>query len=75
MTTAANDFQAQAINCSIMEKGSVKMALRDSVKIKSVEQVANLVTNYMVYSRYGLKTPQSGKERMCRILLQSVAAE
>jgi hypothetical protein len=75
MTAAANDFQAQAINCAIMEKGAVKMALRDSVEIKQVEAVDTLVTNYMVYSRYGLKTPQSGKDRMCRIVIQSVAAE
>jgi hypothetical protein len=58
-----------------MEKGAIRMALRDSVKIKSVEQVANLVTNYMVYARYGLKTPQQGKDRMVRILLTSKAAE
>lgn len=75
MTAAANDFQAQTINCAIMEKGAIKMALRDSVKIKEVEQTANLVTNYLVYSRYGLKTPQSGKDRMIRIAIQSVAAE
>jgi hypothetical protein len=75
MTNASNDFQAQAINCAIMEKGAVKMALRDSVKIKDVEAVDTLVTNYMVYARYGLKTPQSGKDRMCRIVIQSVAAE
>lgn len=75
MTNASNDFQAQAVNCAIMEKGAIKMSLRDSVKIKEVEQASNLVTNYLVYSRYGLKTPQSGKERMIRIAIQSVAAE
>lgn len=75
MTAAANDFQAQAINCAIMEKGAIKMALRDSVKIKSVEQASNLVTNFLVYSRYGLVTPQAGKERMVRISIQSLAAE
>lgn len=57
MTNASNDFQAQALNCAIMERGTIRMALRDSVKIKEVEQTANLVTNYMVYARYGLKTP------------------
>ena len=51
------------------------MALRDSVKIKEVEAVDTLVTNYLVYARYGLVTPQSGKDRMCRIYLESVAAE
>lgn len=75
MTAAANDFQAQAINAAVMEKGAIKMALRDSVKIKEVEQTANLVTNYLVYSRYGLKTTTRGAERMCRISIQSAAAE
>lgn len=75
MTAAANDFQAQALNCVITEKGAIKMALRDSVKIKSVEQTANLVTNFMVYARYGIKTPQMWKERMCRVVIQSAAAE
>lgn len=75
MTAAANDFQAQAINCAIMEKGSIKMALRDSVKIKEVEAVDTLVTNYLVYARYGLVTPQSGKDRMIRIPVTSIAAE
>lgn len=75
MTAAANDFRAQAINCAIMEKGAVKMALRDSVKIKEVEATDTLVTNFMVYARYGLKTPQSGKDRMIRISIQSAAAE
>lgn len=75
MTAAANDFRAQALNCAIMEKGAIHMALRDSVKIKEVEAVDTLVTNYLVYARYGLVTPQSGKDRMCRIYVQSVAAE
>lgn len=75
MTNASNDFQAQAINCAIMEKGSVKMALRDSVKVESRQEPQSLVTNYMVYARYGLKTPQSWKDRMIRIVIQSKAAE
>lgn len=75
MTNASNDFQAQIINCMIVEKGAIKMALRDSVKIKDVEAVDTLVTNFMVYARYGIVTPQSGKDRMCRIALESAAAE
>lgn len=75
MTAAANDFQAQALNCAIMEKGAIKMALRDSVKIKQVSQTANLVENFLVYARYGLKTPVRGKERMIRVVVQSAAAE
>jgi len=75
MTAAADDFRAQAINAIVVEKGAIKMALRDSVKIKDVEAVDTLVTNFMVYARYGIVTPQSGKDRMCRVYLQSVAAE
>ena len=75
MTAAANDFRAQGINCAIMEKKAIKMALRDSVRIKQVEETKNLVTNFMVWSRYGLVTPKNGKKRMVRIVIQSVAAE
>jgi len=75
MNAAANDFQAQAINCAIMEKGAVKLSIRDYAKIKTVDQVANLVTNFMVYSRYGVKTPIRGAERMCRVSISSIAAE
>jgi hypothetical protein len=75
MTNASNDFRAQIINCMIVEKGAIKMALRDAVKIKDVEVVDTLATNYMVYVRYGIITPQSGKDRMCRIAIESVAAE
>jgi len=75
MTAAANDFQAQTINCAIMEKGAIKMALRDSVRIKQVSETKNLVENFMVWARYGLKTPVRGQERMVRIAIQSAAAE
>ena len=75
MTNASNDFQAQAINCAIMEKGAVKLSIRDYAKIKTVDQVANLVTNFMVYARYGVKTPTRGAERMCRVSISSIAAE
>ena len=75
MTNASNDFQAQAINAAIMEKGAIKMALRDSVRIKEVEQASNLVTNYLVWSRYGLKTTTRGAEKIVRISIQSAAAE
>lgn len=75
MTAAANDFRAQALNAVIMEKGTIKMALRDSVRIKVAETNDSLVTRFMVWSRYGLLVPKSGKNRMIRIVLESLPAE
>jgi len=75
MTAAANDFQAQGINCAIMEKGAIHLSIRDSVKIKTVEETKNLVTNWLIYARYGIKTTTRGAERICRVLVESVAAE
>lgn len=75
MTAAANDFRAQGINCAIMEKGAIHLSIRDSVKIKTVEETKNLVTNWLIYARYGIKTTTRGAERICRVLVESVAAE
>ena len=75
MTAAANDFRAQTINCTIMEKGAIKMALRNAVKVKSARETKQLVTNYFIYARYGLKTTTRGAEKMCRIAIQSTPAE
>lgn len=75
MTNASNDFQAQAINCVIMEKGAIKMALRNAVKVTTREETKKLVTNYFIYARYGLKVTTRSKERMCRVCIQSLPAE
>lgn len=75
MTNASNDFRAQAINAVIMEKGTIKMALRDSVRIKNVPAQKSLVERFMVWSRYGLLVPKSGKNRMIRVVLESLPAE
>lgn len=75
MTNAANDWAAETLNCAIMEKGAVWMALRDNLKVRDAREPKKLVTNYTVLTRYGLVTPNSGKERMVRIAIQSAAAE
>lgn len=75
MTNASNDWAAETINCAVMEKGSIYMAIRDSVKVSAREEPQKLVTNFIIYSRYGLVTPQSGKERMVRVAVTGSAAE
>ena len=75
MTNAANDFQAQTINCVLMEKGAIKLALRNGVKVESAREPLKLVTNYFIYARYGLKVTTRSKEKMCVIPVVSAAAE
>lgn len=75
MTNASNDWAAETTNCAIMEKGSVYMAIRDSVKVSAREEPQKLVTNFIIYSRYGLVTPNAGKERMVRLAIASASAE
>lgn len=75
MTNASNDWAAETLNCGIMEKGAIWMALRDNLKVRDAREPKKLVTNYTVLTRYGIVTPESGKERMVRIAVQSAAAE
>ena len=75
MTNASNDFQAQVTNCLIMEKGAIKMALRNGVKVESAREPKALVTNYFIYARYGLKVTTRSKEKMCVIPIVSASAE
>lgn len=75
MANASNDFTAETLNCAIMEKGSIWMAIRDNLKVRDAREPKKLVTNYTVLTRYGLVTPESGKERMVRVAIQSASAE
>lgn len=74
MTAAANDFAVQVIYHVIMEKGAIKMAYK-GVKAESAREPLKLVTNFHIYSRYGFKTPELSKGRMCVIPVVSLAAE
>ena len=75
MTNASNDWAAETLNCAIMEKGAIYMALRDNLKVRDAREPKKLVTNFTVLTRYGIVTPESGKERMVRLAIQSAAAE
>ena len=75
MTNASNDWAAETLNCGIMEKGAIYMALRDNLKVRDAREPKQLVTNYTVLTRYGIVTPSAGKERMVRLAIQSAAAE
>lgn len=75
MTNASNDFRAQVIYNCILEKGAIKMALRNAVKVTDAREPKALVTNYFIYARYGLKVTTRSAERMCVIPVVSQAAE
>ncbi len=75
MTNASNDFAAQVTYATIMEKGAIKMALRNGVKVESAREPKALVTNYFIYARYWLKVTTRSKEKICAIPLVSLAAE
>lgn len=74
MTNASNDFRVQTIYHVIMEKGAVKMAYK-GVKAESAREPLKLVTNFHIYSRYGFKTPELSKAKICVIPVVSLAAE
>lgn len=75
LTAAADDFDAETVNCWITEKGAVRLALRNSVSIKQDSDPDSLVEKFKVWSRYGIKTTVRGKARMVRVIIQGAAAE
>ncbi len=75
MTTAANDWQAETIHCLMMEKGSIWMALRNNVTVDERDEPLKLVTNYLIYTRYGIATPQEGKDRMVDLQIEATPAQ
>lgn len=75
LTAASDKFGAEASNTSVMSRGAIHMALRRNVEIETRKESRNLGENYFIYSRYGVKTTTSGKERMVRVLVQNRAAE
>lgn len=75
MTNGSNDWQAETIHCIMMEKGSIWMALRNNVTVDERDEPLKLVTNYLIYTRYGITTPQEGKDRMVDLQIQARAAQ
>jgi hypothetical protein len=74
MASGSNKFGAQVVNACIIEKGAIKMAIRNGVKVETRDEPLKLVTNYFIYARYGLKVTTRSKERMCVIPLVTQAA-
>lgn len=74
MTSGSNKFGAQVVNACIMEKGAIKLALRNGVKVETRDEPLKLVTNYFIYARYGLKVTTRSKERICLIPIVSLVA-
>jgi len=75
MTNASNDWQQEIIHCIMMEKGSIWMALRNNVTVDERDEPLKLVTNYLIYTRYGITTPQEWKDRMVDLQIQAKSAE
>lgn len=74
MVSGSNKFGVQVVNACIMEKGSIKMAIRNGVTVDSRDEPKALVTNYFIYARYGLKVTTRSKERMVLIPIITQAA-
>lgn len=74
MTSGSNKFGVQVVNACIMEKGSIKMAIRNGVTVDSRDEPKALVTNYFIYARYGLKVTTRSKERMVILPLVTQSA-
>ena len=75
MTAAANDWGAETLNCAVMEKGAIWMAIRDMTRVRQTEEAKSFVDNYMILTRYGITMPNEGKELTVRIAIQSAVAE
>lgn len=75
MTTAANDWKDAVIHCLAMEKGAIDMVLQKEVSIEERNETKNLVTNYLIWSKFGIKTTTEGAKRMYDLRLIAQADE
>jgi len=75
LTAAADKFGVEAVEAMVMEKGAIKLALRNSVEIKQDSDPDSLVEKFKVWSRYGVAVTSKGKAKMVRISIQWDAAE
>lgn len=75
MTNAGNKFGQFVIYAYAMERGSVHLVLRDNVSMKVLDVPGTLAKQYLLWSRFGLKTFKQGAERGIIIPLEAKAAE
>lgn len=76
-TPATNKFGVQSLNLAVMERGSILLAMRpsNSVRVTSARLSNDIWENYFIYTRFGVATDTSGKERMCIVPVVAQPAE
>jgi len=75
MTAAANDWKDAILHCLVMEKGAINLVMQKEVSVEQRDEPLKLVTNYFVWSKFGIKTFTEGAERMYEVRLLSQANE
>jgi len=75
MTTGTNKYGQFVIYAYAMERGSVHLVLRDNVSMKILDVPGTIAKQYLLWSRFGLKTFTQGAERGIIIPLEAKAAE
>lgn len=75
LTAVADKFGAETVNCMVVEKGAIRLAMRNEVTIKQVSDDTNLVEKFKLYSRFGVLTPNRGRQRMARICVEGTPAQ
>jgi hypothetical protein len=58
-----------------MEKGAINLVMQKEVSVESREEPLKLVTNYFVWSKFGIKTFTEGADRMYDVRLLAQANE
>lgn len=75
MTDASNKYGQFVLYAYAMERGSVNLVLRDNVSMKILDIPGTIAKQYLLWSRFGLKTFTQGAERGIIIPLEAKAAE
>jgi hypothetical protein len=75
MTNASNDWKDAILRCLVMEKGAIDFGLQKEVSIEEREEPSKLVSNYFVWTKFGLKVTSTNARRMYEVRVLSQADE
>lgn len=75
MTAAGNKYGQFVINSYAMERWSIHLVLRDNVSMKILDVPGTIARQYLLWSRFGLKTFTQWAERWIIIAIEARAAE
>ena len=75
MSDASNKYGQFVLYALAMERGSIHLVLRDNVSMKILDVPGTIAKQYLLWSRFGLKTFTQGAERGIIIPLESRASE